>query len=410
MNRGSFCASSRIARTIGGLPTAPGLHSPAWRTGVKGLHDNRGSFSVTALQGASKLRDVVMKLHETQNRPAAFTLVELLVVIAIIALLIGMLLPAVQKAREAANRAQCVNNLKQIALAVHAFHGDKDRIPAAYCWSNAVDFNGILGSSLFADAGKSHSYNWIVALLPYVEQESLFQAAVTGTLGDSSTQFYRAGSAPIGLLPKVFFCPSDNISSPGTFDLNDPYAGLSNDFPPPDFVNISISTYVANSGTQVEAALGPTPDTIQNNGVSYMESVVRLTDIIDGTSSTILFGERDCYDPLFASWVAPVYNLFGLGTPAAETVLLPWGVWDATETGSPVGSISPGGGGNQLRAIAVAGTPVNFQLTTALVNDPNNAYAFGTITPTCSTSLLTPIPASTRAVATSPLPTARCIS
>src|SRR5438876_4174234 len=135
------------------------------------------------------------------NRRRGFTLIELLVVMAIIAVLVGLLLPAVQKVREAANRAKCKNNLKQIALALHIYHDTNNFFP-----QNSDRFVG-----------------WAVFLLPYVEQTALHQQI------DPDKQSMQNGVTNAALLPlfqtrlNVFQCPSDAGK-----DLNDNRL-----FPPP---------------------------------------------------------------------------------------------------------------------------------------------------------------------------------
>src|SRR5215813_10401678 len=111
-----------------------------------------------------------MTLHLYRRRATAFTLIELLVVIAIIAILIGLLLPAVQKVREAAARMKCSNNLKQFGIACHAYHDVQGLFPPGGKW-NAQDWNQDRGS-------------WLVYSLPYMEQDNLFKLAVTGTGGN----------------------------------------------------------------------------------------------------------------------------------------------------------------------------------------------------------------------------------
>src|SRR5438132_10255216 len=110
----------------------------------------------------------------------AFTLVELLVVIAIIGVLIALLLPAVQKAREAANRVKCQNNLHQIAIALHNYHGDYGRFPAGYVWKPTNP-----DVSTQTDPG----WSWAALLLPYIEQDNLqrqinFRSSVADPLNE----------------------------------------------------------------------------------------------------------------------------------------------------------------------------------------------------------------------------------
>ncbi|MGH7222415.1 MAG: DUF1559 domain-containing protein, partial [Gemmataceae bacterium] len=124
----------------------------------------------------------------TPNSRSAFTLIELLVVIAIIAVLIGLLLPAVQMAREAAARSQCQNNLKQIGLALHMHHDTYQFFPSGGS-ANAMIPNTIAGSPAI---GPAQQCSWLYQILPYVEQQAVW---------------YNSPTAPRSAI-KTYFCPS----------------------------------------------------------------------------------------------------------------------------------------------------------------------------------------------------------
>ncbi|QJW99971.1 DUF1559 family PulG-like putative transporter [Frigoriglobus tundricola] len=153
-------------------------------------------------------------------RQKGFTLIELLVVIAIIAILIGLLLPAVQKVREAAARMKCSNNFKQIGLAVHNFEGTYNKLPPIGSWGATFRNNGYTppqnGGSLTSADGATGSL--FVHLLPYVEQNNLYnQFAALGNLStdDTSGAYFTAYDALISTPVKLFLCPSDGSTTNG---------------------------------------------------------------------------------------------------------------------------------------------------------------------------------------------------
>jgi prepilin-type N-terminal cleavage/methylation domain-containing protein/prepilin-type processing-associated H-X9-DG protein len=136
----------------------------------------------------------------------AFTLIELLVVIAIIAVLIGLLLPAIQKVREAANRMTCANNMKQIALAVHNFHSNYNKLPPAWFWDPTASGTGCCGDWIgpggnIAGVGSFHFF-----LLPYIEQDNVV------ALADAAPGRARQTNTAYQQVIKTYVCPSDATS------------------------------------------------------------------------------------------------------------------------------------------------------------------------------------------------------
>jgi prepilin-type N-terminal cleavage/methylation domain-containing protein len=131
-----------------------------------------------------------MMRPESTGRRRAFTLVELLVVIAVIGILIGLLMPAVQKAREAANRISCANNLKQIGLAMHHYHVDYGKLPPRARLAGPCDANNGAGAT------------WAVLIMPYLEQDNLYnQWNVTSRYYDQNDAARRASV-------RIYFCPT----------------------------------------------------------------------------------------------------------------------------------------------------------------------------------------------------------
>ncbi len=202
-------------------------------------------------------------------RTRGFTLIELLVVIAIIAILIGLLLPAVQQAREAARRSQCTNNLKQIGLALHNYHETNKSFPPGWIGvtTNQPDVNGLNG------------WGWGSKLLPEMDQRSLyreigFQAAVENPL--NSAVLRRS-------LPS-FRCPSDSSSDFWTLTNGMGTA----------IVDLPTANYVGVFGTtELDDCAGlPLGTPCRSDGVFMHNITIRLAQLTDGTSSTMMVGER----------------------------------------------------------------------------------------------------------------------
>jgi prepilin-type N-terminal cleavage/methylation domain-containing protein len=217
----------------------------------------------------------------------AFTLIELLVVIAIIAVLIGLLLPAVQKIREAANRMKCTNNLKQIGLALHNYESRHEEFPPGF------------GSDVMPDGHNSPNgpgWGWAAYLLDDLEQDNLrHQIGLARSIMHSSHANVRTTVLP------VLLCPSD----PGpkvipVYEFNGSFTGAV-------LTQAARSNYVAVFGTGEVGQDPPEPA----DGVFYRNSQTRIADIPDGLSNTFFVGERGTR-LASVTWVGAIY---GSGVP-----------------------------------------------------------------------------------------------
>jgi prepilin-type N-terminal cleavage/methylation domain-containing protein len=183
----------------------------------------------------------------------AFTLVELLVVIAIIGILVALLLPAIQAAREAARRTGCANNIMQLSLACHNYEFNFESLPPG-----VTDTKGPIRNE-----PQGLHVSWLVKLLPYMEENVMFRKF------DEAAGAYAAVNAPVRAVPlPVVVCPS----YPGEETIKDK--------------TIAITTY-AGCYNDVEA-----PIDVDNHGLMFLNSHVRYDEIYDGSSHTLLLGEK----------------------------------------------------------------------------------------------------------------------
>ena len=229
---------------------------------------------------------------------AAFTLIELLVVIAIIATLIGLLLPAVQKVREAAARMSCQNNLKQLALGVHTYASARNKLPP--------------GAEVFIDANKTMiGTTWLTYILPQIEQQNVYDR-YTFSLAYNAGNNVAIGTAtvPIFNCPSGAKLPSANSQLPTELGANSThyYAIMG--------TGVNTGSY---AGTMVYAgtnAAYPMPQSnamgmlicVDNTSFPPIQTKVQFEDVRDGTSNTIMIGERSMNMPPgasndFLSWI-----------------------------------------------------------------------------------------------------------
>jgi prepilin-type N-terminal cleavage/methylation domain-containing protein len=246
------------------------------------LVKHRVNFGWAAAESFAELRAPLQREGDddmtNSTRKTGFTLVELLVVIAIIATLIGLLLPAVQSARESARRIQCKNNLKQLAIGVLGYSEVSRRLPPAIV--------GVEGSNPAFSEPSTRLRNWVVAILPFIEQADLYTAFTPGlSPADPANRRARATSIP------TMLCPTDSYNrQPFMGTQGDESKGFGDDW--------ARGNYGANSSLgycgEIVSPFGSTPEGWANpmlRGVMGFNKSVSLRDVADGTTKTVMLAE-----------------------------------------------------------------------------------------------------------------------
>jgi prepilin-type N-terminal cleavage/methylation domain-containing protein/prepilin-type processing-associated H-X9-DG protein len=208
-------------------------------------------------------------LARFNSRRCGFTLIELLVVIAIIAVLIALLLPAVQAAREAARRVQCVNNLKQLGLALHNYHDALLVFPPGYITASPF---------IDGETDTAPGWSWASMILPQLEQAPLY-AAINYSLAVQAPANTTGARSNL----QAFLCPSDQFQG-STFPITDGFGNT--------VATVAPSSYAASTGDDPSDTAFGFDNIGDGRGLFFRNSSIRIAGIIDGTSQTVMLEER----------------------------------------------------------------------------------------------------------------------
>jgi prepilin-type N-terminal cleavage/methylation domain-containing protein/prepilin-type processing-associated H-X9-DG protein len=268
----------------------PEIVLATFSAGAKGIR--RHCAGRVAIRGAKELlgdhsMSVIFKSARSPIRRRGFTLIELLVVITIIGILVGLLLPAIQAARDAARRVQCNNNIKQLALALLNFQSARGKLPPSSYWRSGANWrlDNTLPGATNANNGQL-AENWVIMILPFIEQKDLKAAFdLTKPIPNAVNDEPRSRRIPIMLCPSDSFNDkqfdartSPAVSAMGKLWGRGNYAA-----------NASLGYFAAGGGllgNAVQAWADKYTAGVMGANVAY-----RLSDIKDGTSKTILLGE-----------------------------------------------------------------------------------------------------------------------
>jgi prepilin-type N-terminal cleavage/methylation domain-containing protein/prepilin-type processing-associated H-X9-DG protein len=304
-------------------------------------HATRGwrPFRYVGAHRHKSVRHSRSSLGATRPRELGFTLVELLVVIAVIGILVALLLPAVQAARESARRAQCLNNFKQVGVAMHSYHAARNHFPDGIdMWTTSAPCSIPPGKTL-----SFIGWGWGTHILPYLEESSVFSMFDLTERSDNNYakgNSFKAGASKIS----TYLCPSD----PKGFELVGCCSDVSNGGSDAEDVGKTNMAGIADSTSWqcVYKEYDNYPSgwpRWDGNGVLFGHSAVNVSKITDGTSHTLMIGEVVGYEDVenagyfWVTWdVLDVAN--GINLPLR---IPPRSLFDETDAG--FASHHPGG-------------------------------------------------------------------